>query len=390
MSKKDGNKKFYIKDSLALMLGLELNQSKTYRLPLEKQIEFYNLKANEGILDACENVGVNPSDAPMLWLKTKHESVRVTNPLFKTPEQKSIEELFDGFLDRFKDLIKDVKPQIINRKSPEVDFDKLVFTDVHIGMEPNPDGYSLYGGKWNEKTIQSRFAEMLGMVICNKKSNVLYIDDLGDYLDGWDGKTVRREHDLPQNMDNQKAFDIAVEMKIYLVENLLGYYDYVNLRNICEDNHAGAFGYVVNSAVKMYLEAKYPNRCVVTNQRKFIDHYTVNNFTFITSHGKDSKNLRFGFKPFLDSQQIEKIHNYIFENRLNQQGKQIEFLKGDSHQCIFDESSSDLFSYYNYPALSPSSNWVQTNFKKGKSGFFFYNYLQDTKVTYSHYFGWEQ
>ena len=47
---KDGNKKHYIKDSLALMLGLELNKSKTYRLTIDKQIELHKLKANEGIL----------------------------------------------------------------------------------------------------------------------------------------------------------------------------------------------------------------------------------------------------------------------------------------------------------------------------------------------------
>ena len=70
-------------------------------------------------------------------------------------------------------------------------------------------------------------------------------------------------------MDNQKAFDVAVKTKINLVESLLKHYDKIYLHNICEDNHAGAFGYVVNSAVKMYLEAKHPN-VVVTNQRKLL------------------------------------------------------------------------------------------------------------------------
>jgi hypothetical protein len=29
--------------------------------------------------------------------------------------------------------------------SADTIFDRLVYTDVHIGMEVNPDGYSLYG-----------------------------------------------------------------------------------------------------------------------------------------------------------------------------------------------------------------------------------------------------
>jgi hypothetical protein len=100
---KDGNKKFGIKDKYALMLGLELNHSKTYRLTPQKQIEYYNLKANEGILNACENVGINPETTPMLWLKTKHESVRVTNPLFKAPEQTQVEDLHKALLSDLKD-----------------------------------------------------------------------------------------------------------------------------------------------------------------------------------------------------------------------------------------------------------------------------------------------
>jgi hypothetical protein len=100
---KDGNKKFGIKDKYALMLGLELNQSKTYRLTPEKQIEYYKLKANEGILNACENVGIAPDVAPMLWLKTKHESVRVTNPLFKPTEQLNYEQLQKSLLSDLKD-----------------------------------------------------------------------------------------------------------------------------------------------------------------------------------------------------------------------------------------------------------------------------------------------
>jgi hypothetical protein len=39
---------------------------------------------------------------------------------------------------------------------------------------------------------------------------------------------------------------------------------------------------------------------------------------------------------------------------------------------LFDYCSSDEFDYFNFPAFSPSSEWVQTNFKKGRSGFVFF------------------
>ena len=90
---------------------------------------------------------------------------------------------------------------------------------------------------------------------------------------------------------------------------------------------------------------------------------------FVISHGKDSKNLKFGFKPVLDAKQVEKIDQYCKKNDIYRNSEFIEFSKGDSHQMIFDYATSDDFDYCNYPAFSPSSEWVQTNFKAGRSGF---------------------
>jgi hypothetical protein len=94
---------------------------------------------------------------------------------------------------------------------------------------------------------------------------------------------------------------------------------------------------------------------------------------FIITHGKDDKNLKFGFKPMLDPRTSEKISQYIRHNNLLNECKYIEFSKGDSHQCLFDMCTSDEFDYFNFPAFSPSSQWVQTNFKKGRSGFVMQN-----------------
>lgn len=386
MNKKDGNKKFYIKDSLALMLGLELNKSKTYRLTLDKQIELHKLRANEGILDACENVGVNPSDAPMLWLKTKHESVRVTNPLFKTPEQKSIEEI--DFLSIFKDKVQPLKIYYANDSLPYVAngclFDRAVYTDVHIGMDVNKDGYSLYDGSWNETEIFKRLEIFVNEVVKSQRSKTLFLNDLGDFMDGFDGFTTRGGHALPQNMDNQKAFDIGLKFKIQMIDELIKYYSEIIIVNICNDNHAGSFGYIVNSAFKTYIELKYPNNVKVTNQRKFIDHYIVENRCFILTHGKDDKSLKFGFKAQIDAQQIEKIKNYIDEYKLH--AYDIEFSKGDSHQLIFDLTSSTAFEYQNFGAFSPPSDWVKTNFKNTKSSFTIFNYYDKQKTINNYIF----
>lgn len=255
-----------------------------------------------------------------------------------------------------------------------VDFDRLVYSDTHVGMTPNENGYSLYGGIWNEDQLNETLDQIVNHVIINKKSNHLIIDDLGDFMDGWDGETVRKGHKLPQNMDNEKAFDVGLSFKVNLIDRLSSHFDGFSCNNICNDNHSGSFGYVVNSAFKSIMKTR--NYVIdVNNIRKFIDHYIVGNNCFILSHGKDGKNLKFGFKPHLETKQIEKIDNYMKENDLYKYI--VEFSKGDSHQKLFDESGSDYFNYYNYPAISPSSDWVQTNFKKGMRGFEFFNYYED-------------
>lgn len=265
-------------------------------------------------------------------------------------------------------------------------FDRLVYTDVHIGMTPNENGFSLYGGKWDEEEINNRLEIIIKHVLENKKSDTLIIDDLGDFVDGWDGETVRRGHKLPQNMDNETAFDVAFSFKVKLIDALAPHYSNIICNCVCNDNHSGSFAYVINKPFKELTEHKYKH-ITVNVLRRFINHYTIGKNCFILTHGKDSKNLKFGFKAVLDENQSEKIDNYIKEHRLYD--FIIEFSKGDSHQKIFDESTSDLFDYYNYPALSPSSEWVQTNFKKGMSGFEFFNFKEDGSKSHHPYkFKW--
>jgi hypothetical protein len=287
------------------------------------------------------------------------------------------------FLSIFKDKIE---PIIIKKKASNYKamFDRAVATDIHVGMDVNKDGFSLYDGNWDEEEIYRSLDIFVNEIISNQDSDTLLIHELGDYMDGWDGYTTRGGHKLPQNMDNQKAFDIGLLFKIKLIDALVGYYSKIQMVNICNDNHAGSFGYVVNSAFKTYIELKYPKNVEVINQRKFIDHYIVGNRCFILTHGKDDKSLKFGFKPKLDPVQIEKIKNYIDEYKL--WNYQIEFGKGDSHQLLFDLTSSTAFEYQNFGALSPPSDWVKTNFKNTLRCFTTFNYYEHQKTTNNYIF----
>ena len=334
------------------------------------------LDEHEGIYNATNELDVPNTSVKHMWLKTKQSSIFVKNPEYIEPQTEVELEKEIDFTNIFKDLITPIKLPKIERKLDLSLFDRLVYTDVHVGMEVNQNGYSLYDGAWNELELNKRLETMVAQTLINKQSDTLIIHELGDFMDGYDAVTTRGGHSLPQNMDNQKAFDVGLSFKIKIIDALIPYYNSIECINICNDNHAGSFGYIVNSAFKAYIELKYEN-VKVTNQRKFIDHYIVENRCFILTHGKDDKNMKFGFKPHLDAVQIEKIKNYIDEYRLHY--FTIEFSKGDSHQLLLDFTSSSAFEYQNFGAFSPPSDWVKTNFKNTNSSFIVFNYYENQK-----------
>lgn len=349
------------------------NKEKPPRIRLS--IEEYELI--QGIREQAVEHKIGIKHVPMGWMKGAKSSFMFKNPMYK-PELEESEGI------DFNSIIKTIVASPFDRHEREKNiallsgfFDRLVYTDVHIGMEVNPNGAGLYGGVWNKDEVLRRRDLMANHVLDTQESGILYIDELGDFVDGWNGQTVRKGHDLPQNMTNQEAYDVAVEFKVGLLQQLAPYFKKIYCRNICKDNHSGDFGYVVNSAVKRISEMMFPSKVSVYNQLKFIEHYIVGNkFAFVTTHGKDDINLKTGFKPHLKPQDREKIDVYMIQNNLmrNSLDFEVEFSKGDTHIYLFDSSTSLHFNYYNYPAFSPPSDWVQTNFKPTRSGFVSFNY----------------
>lgn len=329
-----------------------------------------------GISDAAKSSGLSESDVKHGWIKTDNQSVFFTNPMYGAPDINFSEIDFGKLFDNVPKIKRSPR---LSGKSFSGIFDRLVYTDVHIAMNPNVNGNSQYGGKWDAKEVDKRVELMINHTIENQESNTIIVDDLGDFMDGFNAKTTRRAHDLPQNMSDQEAYDVGLSFKWKLFVALAEHYNTLVFNNICNDNHSGAFGYTVNSAFKKMVEVSCHEGVTVINHNKFINHYRVHQNTFVICHGKDKELLKFGFKPKLDPAQMEKISNYIDHEWLMEKDGVIEFSKGDSHQMLFDWSSSDKFNYNNFPAFSPSSGWVQGNFKKGMSGFVSFNY-SDTKV----------
>ena len=327
---------------------------------------------NGDVVSSLEKLQSKPIDVPDGFEVIKISTSKTTGQQWVqyAPRKETASEVVESF--DFKSVIeKYIKPIIlekVDRKTYSKDFDTLTITDVHIGMETDIDNNTMYVKEWNKKELIKTADIVIEQTLEEQASSVLYVDELGDLLDGFNAQTTRGGHALPQNMTNEECFDAALEFKLKILYGLVNNYTEIHFNNICNDNHSGAFGYFVNEAFKQIAELQFEN-VTVTNHRKFLNHYFVNDICFIISHGKDDKSLKFGFKPQLDLKGSEKIDQYCKQNGIYKKSDLVIFKKGDSHQALFDMCTSDDFYYFNYPALSPSSNWIKNNFKLGRRGF---------------------
>jgi hypothetical protein len=332
------------------------------------------------IEEYCDVYGLDKNSVKSSKLVSHNASHMVYNIAFFTDEEEAILDVDNHLEEIIQKYISPIKTGVKKETDNSKMFDRLVYTDTHISMDVNgKDGDPMYEGKWDRNETLKRLSDMISHVKTFKSSKTLIIDDLGDFMDGLGGQTTRKGHELPQNMNDKEAFDLALEFKTSLIDSLVDDFDNIVCNNITNDNHSGIFSYFVSSAVKQILEQRYPGKVVVNSIKRFMHHYSVGNHTFIISHGKDQGENKFGFKPKLDAIQAEKIDQYCKEHKLYN-GNFIEFSKGDSHQAIYDDTTSNDFSYYNYPAFSPPSNWVKTNFKNSKSGFNFFNIKKEENI----------
>jgi hypothetical protein len=272
-----------------------------------------------------------------------------------------------------------IKPEKITTSiNGSYEFQRLVFTDVHIGMDPSGTR-TMFDHKWHIQEQDEAFNSMARDVIANGGRH-LFIDDLGDYMDGWNATTTRGGHDLPQNMDNRQAFKQGLKLKRFLADVLAPHFESITFHNVCNDNHSSDYGFTVNEAFKQITETQH-SHIKVNNLERFMSHYFIGDRAFVLCHGKDEKEMKFGLRVQTTDKIVNKIEEYVRVNELHKKATHVEFSKGDSHQALLDMGSSDVFNYFNYPALSPSSNYVGVNFKKGRRGYFNFLFDSNTKKT---------
>lgn len=333
---------------------------------IRKSMSRYEKKMDHAALDAESTAMGFPIDnVSSYWLKSKHISVHVKGDTQSTDYFAEIEKIVSCYN---PDTIREI-PKV---DTPTPKAIKATLSDMHVGLEPNPNNKSLFSYEYNAEVFKSNLDKVFNSILkeytANGRFDLLIILDLGDGLDGWDGQTTRGGHSLDQNMNNQEAFKTFVEGKLMLIENCIkaGIANEVVVLNVCNDNHSGSFASIANMTIQMLLNRTYGEDSVKFRiLERFMENFEYGVHTYILTHGKDSKHMFKGLPFELNDKAITFINDYIDHYDIKTPYIHVE--KGDLHRIGY--SRSKKFDYRNYMSFAPASAWVQHNFGSSYSGY---------------------
>lgn len=281
-----------------------------------------------------------------------------------------------------KFLIKSLieyNPQFKNDKPyiPYVDKPNTLIiwlSDLHIG------GYNEKYGffdlpDYNKGEILRRLEIVLNTFNGKSYDNVIVVD-LGDSIDQYNKETTRGGHLLPNNMTDKEMSHLYFDCMEYFFSTLKcttksqKYYYY----SIGESNHSGDFGWALNLALSYKLQQQ-GWETYVSNYP--IDDFTIDNYTFLYTHGKNNYTQSRQFPLTLNPQTELYFANYIAEKNLF--NDHIFVVKGDLHNYAY--TSGKQFDYVSVGSLYATSNYIAANFGNTKWSVN-YSIIEDGQISF--------
>lgn len=339
------------------------------RLKLDKEVYKDGELKWETFKDKPEKVNIDSTDYNI-------EKI-TTNPYggawytLKKKEGLYTEEHFQ----KLKELLtKELKPQQYKPTIKTNEKALFIYTsDKHIGALTKED--SIYVNKYDKQEMRNRIV-IATLNIIDKAVKIygrfssIFIMDLGDALDGFDGKTTRGQkgsssHTLPQQLNNREQHDYYVELHKELFDSIVVQEYAKELYYIAtsNSNHGGDFEYGAMRNLETYLNVKYPNIHTFVSYKPY-NHLIYGKHCIIFGHGKDEEDMRSGLPLTI----VPKVENFIDDYiRINKLGDYfITFVSGDLHQSA--ETYAKNFRYKKVLSQFGSSRWSHTNFGSGSPG----------------------
>lgn len=292
---------------------------------------------------------------------------RATEGLLKESLKKNelLKQELKNVIDHLGNIKLDITPATVRIPEYKTNKTMMVYlSDMHIGAEVS--GYSIYNNTFNLEVAKKRFDYIIKELLIEAfnfgVSNIV-VCNLGDSLDGYDAKTTRGGHGLPQNMNNKDQLKNYLELMIGFFKTLSECGQFVNISYVCVEggNHDGDFGYAANKALEAYITLLNPNIDVEIFE-KHINHFTIGKHTFVLTHGKDAKDMFKNMPLVLNDKWENQINEYLNHNNLT---GTIHFIKADLHQSA--TTYAKRFTYKSVGSFFGSSEWIHKNFGNTKA-----------------------
>lgn len=282
---------------------------------------------------------------------------------------------FINNLENIKVNISEVKHfDYIPPKNQDSDLSLIIhLSDLHIGSKCESN--TLYPNKWDKQELKRRL-EMLSCKIYEfGYLDTLIINLLGDNLDGMDNQTARRDHFMPQNMDNMEQVSTFIEAMTEFVLRVRDFANNIQIYSVKEGNHDGITGYVTSLAFINVIQNLCPEiDCVLF--KDFIGTYNFKEHQYLLCHGKDSKFMKRGLPLNLDEKSKIMIYEWLEANDIH--GDNIHFIKGDLHSNSLN--SCKRFDYRNVLSLYGASDYSNYNFSRNSYGVSYDLFIGDTRT----------
>jgi hypothetical protein len=329
-----------------------------------------NLDDNSALEEYCENQGLPMDKVSGYWHKGKYNGVSMSVRVDNSEEDQSITN--EDIENCVKSVLKDYKKITVDKSRKDNQSAlKVVISDAHVGLDPNPDNESLFGYEYNQDIFHDNMRKVFNHILKEYQDNgtfqVLILEDLGDMVDGYNKQTLRGGHHLPQNMSNKEVFDTCVKARYNLIRNLIecGVANKYIIRSVTNDNHSGDFSWMIHRTVQHMLDLSVDANIKHDILDRFMEHFVWGDHCFIVTHGKDKTHMKHGLPLVLNDKTVNFIQSYIDHHEIN--SKYIHVEKGDLHQLGYQRHTK--FDYRNYMSFAPGSSWQQHNFGSSYSGF---------------------
>lgn len=312
--------------------------------------------------------------------KAEEDRVRNNEKLLKKYAQENIElketiKHLEGI--SFKFLEESIIPIQIPKVNMVTDNDLILhLSDLHIGAKL--ESGAMYQNPWDEKEVMRRLEALLKKISSMGDFNTVVINLLGDNLDGMDNQTARRDHYMPQNMDNMEQVQSFIRIMEWFVSSIYesGICNKIKIYSVKCGNHDGITGYVATMALLYKLKAMYPGFVETTLFDEFFGSYEFKGHKWIICHGKDEKFMKKGLPLNLDEKNKVILYEWLDSKQIY--GDNIHVIKGDLHSENIN--SCKKLDYRNVLSLFGNSDYSNYNFSRNQYGVSYEMFIGDNLV----------